>query len=262
MGAATRTGQCPARSQHPRLTCRCRLCPLSPNLTEACFKRTPLDFVGQSMLRWGGRGGKRTYYNATTVSQGTDPPGSIAFRGRLFHRPRGRNVRSTNHTPIAGPPNHPPPGSMWRRNPIPRAWKDEHGEWGQGSNQFQTGCDTRQHMNCLRVHALVFERVTPAPALVAATGSSHTASTKDKIGCVWHPHTDHPHTHIHTHTRTLSLRPQVGNQYSCTGEWGPYNLEIVDQVRVPASLPAGPYVLGFRWDCEESVRGWWRWMPG
>ena len=45
----------------------------------------------------------------------------------------------------------------------------------------------------------------------------------------------------------------MGNQYSCTGEWGPYNLEIVDRVRVPASLPAGAYVLGFRWDCEESV---------
>ena len=26
-------------------------------------------------------------------------------------------------------------------------------------------------------------------------------------------------------------------------------------MRVPASLPPGAYVLGFRWDCEESVRG-------
>ena len=28
---------------------------------------------------------------------------------------------------------------MWAKNPIPRAWKDEAGNWGKGSNQFQTG---------------------------------------------------------------------------------------------------------------------------
>jgi len=58
--------------------------------------------------------------------------------------------------------------------------------------------------------------------------------------------------------------------------WGPYNMEIVDMVKVissqffihnaadvaltpatrvcvhqiPDDLPAGPYVLGWRWDCE------------
>jgi hypothetical protein len=31
-------------------------------------------------------------------------------------------------------------------------------------------------------------------------------------------------------------------------------LEIVDRVLIPASLPAGAYVLGWRWDCEESNR--------
>ena len=34
------------------------------------------------------------------------------------------------------------------------------------------------------------------------------------------------------------------------------NLEIVDLVRVPASLAPGKYVLQWRWDCEESDQVW------
>ena len=33
-------------------------------------------------------------------------------------------------------------------------------------------------------------------------------------------------------------------------------MEVVDTVRVPAGLPAGDYVLGWRWDCEESTQIW------
>lgn len=28
---------------------------------------------------------------------------------------------------------------MWAKNPVPRAWRDQHGAWGSGSNQMQTG---------------------------------------------------------------------------------------------------------------------------
>ena len=38
--------------------------------------------------------------------------------------------------------------------------------------------------------------------------------------------------------------------------WGPYNLEIVDNVRIPVGLEPGEYVLGWRWDCEESTQIW------
>jgi hypothetical protein len=33
-------------------------------------------------------------------------------------------------------------------------------------------------------------------------------------------------------------------------------MEIVDQLRIPADLPKGDYVLGWRWDCEESTQVW------
>jgi len=35
-----------------------------------------------------------------------------------------------------------------------------------------------------------------------------------------------------------------------------FNFNIIDLVQVPASLPAGDYVLGFRWDCEQSPQIW------
>ena len=43
---------------------------------------------------------------------------------------------------------------------------------------------------------------------------------------------------------------------ACTGEWGPYNLEIVDKVLVPDDLPAGRWVLSWRMDQEESNQIW------
>jgi len=138
-----------------------RLCPLESELTEECFKQTPLPFVGnQSWFRWGGAGGKTTYFNRTTVSEGTSPP-----------------------------------GSMWAMNPIPRAWRNADGTWGRGSNHMQTG-----------------EGFQPF--------------CKEEPG------------------------------HTCTNMWGPYNLEIFDKVALPADLKPGRYVLGWRWDCEESNQIW------
>jgi len=42
----------------------------------------------------------------------------------------------------------------------------------------------------------------------------------------------------------------------CSGMWGPYDLTIVDKVQLPGDLAPGDYVLGWRWDCEESTQIW------
>lgn len=42
---------------------------------------------------------------------------------------------------------------------------------------------------------------------------------------------------------------------SCSGR-DPFNTLIVDQLRVPADLVPGKYVLGIRWDCEKSAQSW------
>ena len=41
----------------------------------------------------------------------------------------------------------------------------------------------------------------------------------------------------------------------CSGE-RPFHLAIVDVLQIPADIPAGDYVVGFRWDCEESAQIW------
>merc|ERR1719230_2352157 len=55
-----------------------RLCPRSSELTEECFQRHHLQFVGdKSWLQWAGKDeSNRTAINATRVSEGTNPPGS------------------------------------------------------------------------------------------------------------------------------------------------------------------------------------------
>jgi len=50
--------------------------------------------------------------------------------------------------------------------------------------------------------------------------------------------------------------PEMGHDGLCSGWYGPDNLEVVDQVRVPAQLGPGAYVVQWRWDCEESSQVW------
>lgn len=49
---------------------------------------------------------------------------------------------------------------------------------------------------------------------------------------------------------------EAAYQGLCSGWYGPDNLEIVDSVRLPARLAPGPYVVQWRWDCEESSQIW------
>jgi len=49
-------------------------------------------------------------------------------------------------------------------------------------------------------------------------------------------------------------RNLLTSQGTCSGEWM-HNITMYDQLRVP-TVPAGEYVLGFRWDCESSAQIW------
>ena len=46
-------------------------------LTEELFTKIPLDFVGPGILRWDGDTRTQLEYNATRVSVGTHPKGSM-----------------------------------------------------------------------------------------------------------------------------------------------------------------------------------------
>eukprot|EP00038_Savillea_parva_P008737 m.178828 g.178828 ORF g.178828 m.178828 type:complete len:366 (+) comp14632_c0_seq1:29-1126(+) len=41
----------------------------------------------------------------------------------------------------------------------------------------------------------------------------------------------------------------------CSGQM-PWDVAIIDTLVVPSTLPPGDYVLGFRWDCEETAQIW------
>lgn len=56
--------------------------------------------------------------------------------------------------------------------------------------------------------------------------------------------------------RYVEDKPLGGLQQGrCSGQWI-NNITIYDQLRVPAHLAPGEYVLGLRWDCETSAQVW------
>jgi len=125
-----------------------RLAPADAPLTEKTFSKMPLDFVGPSFLRWDGDKSTQLKFNATRVSTGTLPI-----------------------------------GSMWQKNPVPRgAW-----QWDAEGPAFEPACEETEARQC------------------------------------------------------------SGN---------PSNLEIVDVLKIPALLKPGRYVLGWRWDAEETNQVW------
>jgi len=132
-----------------------RLCPKSENLTEECFQKMPLQFVGLQSFVWGD--GTQIFFEGTYVSEGTVPA-----------------------------------GSTWAMNPIPRN-------------------DT------------------------ANTGESFKPRCKEIPDCG---------------------STELNSKCLCSGMWGPYDLLIVDTLKVPDNLSPGDYVLGWRWDCEESTQIW------
>lgn len=143
-----------------------RIAPADEPLTEALFQKTPLDFVGNSSLRWGGVNGEKLSFDSAA---------------------RGWQV-STGVVPE---------GSMWRKNPIPRTVN----EWFMYGASFEPVCN--ESPECANSHDK-----TPAPGVCR-----------------------------------------------CSGDWNDL-VEIVDTVHIPATLKPGKWVLGWRWDCEESAQVW------
>ena len=157
-----------------------RLCPAGQPLTEACFQRTHLGFVGRPSLRW--NDGKELHFNGTYVSEGTHPP-----------------------------------NSMWARNPIPRI-NDSPEDSGSPAPYNHSACRDPAVGGGCRQFEEVCESASPP----------------------WWP--------IEPTARKGDIEGM------CSGDWT--GGVIVDRVRIPATLPAGEYVLSWRWDCEETAQIW------
>ena len=50
------------------------------------------------------------------------------------------------------------------------------------------------------------------------------------------------------------------NPNECSGNW-PTTVYIEDSVKIPEHVEPGEYVLGWRWDCEETTQIWQSYAP-
>ena len=78
------------------------------------------------------------------------------------------------------------------------------------------------------------------------TGRSFPNHCGDSASCI-----KGPYLRMSAETNRLEVDSRVC-RCSGAGETGLGNLEVVDQIRIPSTIPAGSYVLGWRMDCEES----------
>lgn len=158
-----------------------RLCPRSEKITEACFQRTPLQFVGNaSWIQFSNSTANRTAIPAVRTSIGTNPP-----------------------------------GSQWTRNPIP-------------------ACD---------------DEGSDSPPVGWCGGPQFEAPLQDTI-----PRNSKYMTKGGLYGFGPGTWPQTSEEVDFWTER--FNFNIVDIVSIPADLPAGDYMLGWRWDSEQTSQVW------
>lgn len=167
-----------------------RLCPKSSKLTEECFQRHHLQFVGnESWIQYADDEANRTAIPATRVSEGTNPT-----------------------------------GSQWTKNPIPGCGGYAGGAPG-GATHVPLWNDCRKAQFDPPLKGLVTSNPKWAP---------HPGLYGFGVGA-WTSQTDHDEFMF----------------------WAArFNFNIIDQVQIPATLTPGDYVLGFRWDVEQTPQIW------
>lgn len=109
-----------------------------------------------------------------------------------------------------------PPGSMWAKNPIPRI-DDSPEDSGEPAN------DTWCHSPAVGIGCRAFEPIC-----------------EESGDPPWHK--------IDSGARASDV------EGFCSGDWT--GGVLVDRIVIPASLAPGEYVLGWRWDCEETAQVW------
>lgn len=118
-----------------------------------------------------------------------------------------------------------PKGSTWARNPIPRIWDSKA---GLHNPEVCPGPTTREQDSppgCLPF---------PAP-------------------CPWDTYTTSGLLPCNETEGLLGVCDGDG-MGECSSDW--VVGVISDMVKIPDDLPSGDYVLGWRWDCEETAQIW------
>lgn len=126
-----------------------------------------------------------------------------------------------------------PRGSTWARNPLPRIWDQKT---GLHNPEACPGPSTRANPlpGCLAFPAPCPWDTYNTSGLVPCPGTEgEDEAAAGKLG---------------------SGRCDGNGMGQCSSDW--VVGVISDHVLIPGDLPAGEYVLGWRWDCEETAQIW------
>jgi hypothetical protein len=229
-----------------------RLCPVSENLTEACFQETPLAFVpGKQMLRWAN--GTELAINGTYTTVGTHPPMSSWAMNPLPYSNAGSGPQFSPpcHEKTGSPPPLPDQCTLQQEGPL------------EGLDKCTTSyCSTKDYAftannvsvdecaaRCRAVNCTCFD-FNPASTGSHPFEHCRVASVSGSGGNAVVPSNSN-YTAYQLPDQSPPMPGQVTDGY-CSGQF-PYNVMVVDTVAVP-TVPPGDYVLGFRWDCEKSAQ--------
>lgn len=116
-----------------------------------------------------------------------------------------------------------PQGSTWARNPIPRIDFDDHSSGQPAGFKGQCNYDPKN----------------------STGGGVHGAGCRQfDPPCPWD----------NGWYAQPPAKTSVDVMGECSGDWT--GGQILDTIIIPKTLAPGDYVLGFRWDCEESDQVW------
>ena len=161
-----------------------RLCKATEDLTEECFQRTPVAFEGtETTIRLGN--GKESVVNATYLSKGTHPPGSV-----------------------------------WKMNPVPECCPNASDTQAGSCESHGKTCGSYEH--------------DPLGRMCGAHTCGHNSGLGKSVPAFAWPTAD-------------PSAPPTGVEPK---------FAIVDKLRLPAKMSPGHWVLGWRWDCEETAQVW------
>jgi len=127
-----------------------------------------------------------------------------------------------------------PPGSTWARNPIPRIFDSKLGLSNEDSCPGPTTRAAGSPPGCLAFDA-------PCPW--------DQYKTRGLLPC-----NQSEGTRLRHNAHGRSLRCDGDGMSECSSDW--VVGVISDHVYIPSDIPAGDYVLGWRWDAEETAQVW------
>lgn len=222
-----------------------RLCSKSSAQTEECFQANPLEFVGdEQWIQYANVLGS-PYLNLTPDQQASVTPDG--FNHSLKLPPS----KAFNKIDLSARTAYPaqtisegtlPKGSQWRRNPIPACNN------GLGGS-FNYGC----HVSSIpgrypAPNSSDFQFAPPGEDL-ARPGLLLGGFGEGACGGCAQPKGNNP--------PDCNKYGKLGRNSCDADETSAqfFNFNILDKVRVP-NVPAGEYVLSFRWDCEQTPQIW------